>query len=70
MYTQTMQELSKAIGVELKVRNNDELIEETFDHLAERLARKEEAARNRPEGVITETTLTPEQQRERMGRLD
>ena len=44
-----MQELSKAVGVKLKVRDNADLIAETVEHLEdryERLARTEEAARN------------------------
>ena len=49
MDTKTMQELSKAVGVKLKVRDNADLIAETVEHLEdryERLARTEEAARN------------------------
>ena len=49
MDTKTVQELSKAVGVKLKVRDNADLIAETVEHLEdryERLARTEEAARN------------------------
>lgn len=70
MGTQTLKELSKAVGVELKVRDSQELIAETFEHLADRRERKKKATRNRPEGVVADKTLTPEEQRARMGKLD
>jgi|ETNvirome_6_1000_1030641.scaffolds.fasta_scaffold79412_2 hypothetical protein len=70
MDTQTLSELSKAVNVELKTRDNKKLIEETFEHLKEKLDRIECSARKRTKGVTTEKTLTPEKQREKMGKLD
>jgi hypothetical protein len=63
----TLNEISEAIGVELKVRDTDALIVDTLAKLADR----EEVKRNRTRVVPTiKRKLTPEQQRERMGRLD
>lgn len=44
--------LGDAIGMTLYKRDNDKLINETIEHVAERLAKKETATRNT--GVISE----------------
>jgi len=49
MDTKTLQELSKAIGVNLKFRDNEKLIDNTIEHLEcrlDRLSRIEKVARN------------------------
>ena len=44
MDTITMQMLSEKLGVELKVRDNDKLIDETIDHLLPKMMKKIDAA--------------------------
>lgn len=41
-----LEKLSEAVGVKLKVRDSDKLKEETDEHLASQLLKKEQAARD------------------------
>lgn len=41
-----LEKLSEAVGVKLKVRDNEKLKQETYEHLVSQLLKKEQAARD------------------------